>query len=83
MTTKICPKCGKDNVYIGVTTVECGYDPKCENYTERQHNEVMKLISKKYPCASPDYDEYSEYDAYRDNDEWTDAYETYMFDTSD
>ena len=50
--TKICPKCGYPDIYLGATKVECGYEPTCENFSERQANEIQKKLSKNFPSTT-------------------------------
>jgi len=54
MTDKIqrCPKCGYPNIYLGATSIECGYVETCENYTEKQAAEVQEFLKKKFPSAA-------------------------------
>lgn len=54
MSNKIqqCPKCGYPNVYLGATSIECGYIESCENYTEKQAAEVQKILEEKFPSAA-------------------------------
>lgn len=47
-----CPKCGYPDIYLGATRIECGYDEKCENYTEKQAGEVQKLLDVRFPSAA-------------------------------
>ena len=54
MTDKIkrCPKCGYPNIYLGATTIECGYIETCENYTKKQATEVQKFLKGKFPSTA-------------------------------
>lgn len=54
MSSKIkrCPKCGYPNIYLGATSIECGYMENCENYTEKQAAEVQKFLKEKFPSAA-------------------------------
>lgn len=42
-----CFKCGSHYAYVGATQIECGEDPKCENYTKQQAEEVQRLFTEK------------------------------------
>lgn len=43
-TINKCPKCGCINVYIGANKIECGYNANCENFTQNQAIEILKLV---------------------------------------
>jgi len=47
-----CPKCGYKNIYVGATKIECGYNSNCENFTENQAKEVIKILKEQEEKAS-------------------------------
>lgn len=49
---KRCPKCGYPDVYIGATSIECGYDETCDYWTQKQADEVERLLKLRFPEAS-------------------------------
>lgn len=68
-------KCGSTNLYVGITHVECGENPECENYSERQAKAIREsnkeTLSKKENSESQtqfqfedDYDSDDEDDPY-------------------
>jgi hypothetical protein len=46
-----CPKCGAPDIYVGANSVECGYDPTCENWSAKQQEAVERYLSARFPSA--------------------------------
>lgn len=55
MATKKCPKCGSKYVYVGAIDIECGENPTCENWTNKQAMEVRKLLKEVTLVEADDY----------------------------
>lgn len=44
-----CPLCDYPDVYLGATSLECGYDGTCANWTQKQADEVERLMGERHP----------------------------------
>lgn len=55
MAFKTCPKCGSKYIYVGAIDIECGEDPTCENWSNKQATEVTKLLKEAAYAEADDY----------------------------
>lgn len=79
-TKKVCPRCGFPDIYIGISKIECGYEPNCKNYSKKQAAAVKKIEEKARLKNKKDKDESSNREKVKDK---SDEQSLFDFDDDD